>query len=90
MRDTVYAEDLVGPLTVNTLPRPTLHALLDHGRIRPGAIEENLDQARAQLEALVALGIDLETVCDQLRLAGIKSFADAFDKLFVTIKQALA
>ncbi len=38
--DLVYVETLVGKDTVNTLPQTTWEALLAHGEVRPGSIEE--------------------------------------------------
>lgn len=89
LRDTLYAEELVGPYTVNTLPMATVDALLDHGKIRGVTLDKDLDGARARLEVLASLGIDLEAECLELQSAGVKAFADAFDNLFETVKQAL-
>ncbi len=90
LRDTIYVEELVGALTVNTIPTATFNALLDHGKIRANAIEEDLEGAKRLLASLASLGLDLEAVCADLQTAGIKSFADSFDQLFATIKKALA
>jgi transaldolase len=32
-RDVIYVEELIGPHTVNTMPRETVEAVLDHGRV---------------------------------------------------------
>lgn len=89
LRDTLYAEELVGPYTVNTLPMATVEGLLDHGNIRGATLLEDIDAAKSRLAQLEKLGIDLEAVCLDLQKVGVKSFADAFDKLFDSIKQAL-
>lgn len=89
MRDTIYVEELVAPDTVNTIPGATLRALFDHGRIRPDAIGEDLEGAVRRMADLEALGIDLERVCLDLQTAGVKLFADAFDKLFEAIRTGL-
>lgn len=89
MRDTVYVEEIVGPMTVNTIPTATFKAMNDHGRVRPNSIEENLDDARATMDALQPEGIDIEAVCTELQKAGVKSFADAFDQLFASVQKAL-
>ena len=44
--DTIYVEELVGPETVNTMPRELVEAVLDHGNVRGNTIEEDLDGAR--------------------------------------------
>lgn len=90
LRDTLYVEELVAPLTVNTIPGPTMKALLDHGRIQPNTAEHDLEGARKHLADLKELGIDLEKICADLQTAGVKSFADSFDTLFAAIKKQLA
>lgn len=88
--DTLYAEELVGPQTVNTLPLKTLLALIDHGRVRGNTIEEDLTGARRRTKELAALGIDINDVCDQLQRDGVAAFADSFNTLFASISSALA
>jgi transaldolase len=88
--DTMYVEDLVGSQTVNTIPAATLDALLDHGQVRAATLDRDLEGASARVEQLRSLGIDVEKVCDELQVAGVKSFADAFDTLFDSITKALA
>jgi transaldolase len=90
LRDTLYAEELVGAYTVNTLPMATVEALIDHGKIRGNTLDEDIDGAKSRLATLAGLGIDIEAECLELQRAGVKSFAEAFDKLFETVKQALA
>ena len=48
-RDVIYVEELVGPDTVNTMPRATVEAVLDHGEIRD-SLEEDVDGARKVLD----------------------------------------
>ena len=55
-KDTIYVEELVGPETVNTMPRELVEAVLDHGDIRGNTIEEDLDGARKVFEDLKAAG----------------------------------
>ena len=44
-KDTVYVEELVGPDTVNTMPRELVEAVLDHGDIRGDTLLENAEEA---------------------------------------------
>ncbi|HEV3232720.1 MAG TPA: transaldolase [Candidatus Dormibacteraeota bacterium] len=84
--DVLYIEELIGPETVNTIPRATLEAYADHGH--PEArIERAVDEARALMSRLGELGIDMQAVTDELIEEGVKSFADAFDKLLDKIKE---
>ncbi len=82
--DTLYVDQLIGPDTVNTVPPETLKAFLDHGTVAR-TLDANVDEARAQLQQLAALGIDLDTIMEQLQVDGVKSFADAFDQLMDSI-----
>ena len=87
--DVMYVDDLVGPDTVNTLPRNTLEAYADHGD--PAArIEEGLDEAHALMNQLEEVGIDMQQVTDELIDEGVKSFSDAFDKLLDQIEAKAA
>jgi transaldolase / glucose-6-phosphate isomerase len=83
--DTLYVDELVGPDTVNTMPMNTVDAVRDHGTVRPKAIWEGRDDAKAHVERLAAEGISLSEVTDRLLEDGIVSFAKDFDALLETI-----
>ena len=85
-RDVRYVEELIGPHTVNTLPPETIAAFRDHGEVRP-TLEEDLDRARRTVERLRGLGIDLETVGEQLLAEGVRSFQASFDQLWATLRE---
>jgi transaldolase len=78
--DTYYVEPLIAPQTVNTLPRATLDAYRDHGRpaVRIG---EDREGARRTVEGLKRLGVDLQSVSEQLEREGVKKFNEPFDAL---------
>ncbi len=78
--DLLYVEPLIGPETVNTLPDATLAALRDHGHAAP-TIEDDIEAAEAQFKALADLGIDLDSVGQQLQTDGLKQFEQAFSAL---------
>jgi transaldolase len=84
--DVMYVEDLIGPDTVNTLPKATLDAYADHGDPAE-RIEDGLDQAKALMGQLEEVGIDMQKVTDELIDEGVKSFEAAFDKMLDTIRQ---
>ncbi len=84
-RDVIYVEELVGPDTVNTMPRATVDAVIDHGEIRD-SLDEDLEGARKLLEDLKAAGIDYDDVVDTLEKEGVKKFADSFKELFADIE----
>ncbi len=80
-RDVLYAEELIGPDTVDTMPLETIENFRDHGRVRL-SIEDNIEQAHAVLEALEQIGIHYDQVTKQLQDEGVQKFADSFHKLF--------
>jgi transaldolase len=87
--DTYYADALIAPQTVNTLPQTTIDAYRDHGSpaIR---IHEDLEGARRTVEALRTAGIDLHTVADQLERDGVRKFIEPFDELHAMLTERIA
>ncbi len=83
--DVKYVEALVGPETVNTMPRETLEAYRDHGEPRTGLIE-GLDEAERTLERLARLDINLERVSQKLEDEGVEKFRVPYDKLLRTLE----
>jgi transaldolase len=91
-RDVLYAEELVGPDTVDTMPLETIVNFRDHGKARH-SIEDDIAGAKAALDALENVGISYQQVTQQLQDEGVKKFADSFHQLFAGIeskKQAIA
>ena len=80
-RDVLYVEELVGPDTVNTMPRETIEAVLDHGRIER-TLDRDVDDARRTLERFAQAGIDYDDVVEVLEREGVQKFADSFKELF--------
>ena len=78
--DTMYVDELIGPHTVNTMPRPTIAAFLDHGTVER-TIDRDLSGAYKTMEDLAAAGIDIDAVTAQLEDEGIASFAKSYDSL---------
>jgi transaldolase len=84
-RDVLYAEELIGPNTVDTMPLETIEKFRDHGRVRL-SIEDNITQAKAELAALEEVGIHYDQVTQQLLDEGVQKFADSFHELFKGIE----
>ena len=84
--DTMYAEQLAGDETVNTMPPDTLAAVQDHGTINGQTIDRGLRDAEEVFTQLQAAGIDYDDITATLEDEGVKKFADAFDQLFENIK----
>jgi transaldolase len=82
--DTMYVDQLIGPLTVNTMPRPTTAAFLHHGTVAR-TIDTDLASAYKTMEDLAAAGIDINAVTAQLEEDGIASFAKSYDSLLAGV-----
>jgi transaldolase len=83
-RDVLYAEELIGPDTVDTMPLKTIEGLRDHGRVRL-SMEDHLLEAQAELAALEEAGIHYDQVTRQLQDEGVQKFVDSFRTLFAGI-----
>jgi transaldolase/glucose-6-phosphate isomerase len=82
---TLYVDELIGPDTVNTMPRNTLDAFSQTGKVAPTLTQE-ISQAQGVLEtAERLLAIDLEEVTRELVDAGAQLFCDAADNLLTAI-----
>jgi transaldolase/glucose-6-phosphate isomerase len=86
-RDVLYVEEMIGADTVNTLPPQTLDAFADHGEVRGATIDQDPEQAAADLAALAKVGISLDAVTEQLQVEGVASFAKSFEDLMATLDQ---
>ena len=84
-RDVLYAEELIGPDTVDTMPLETIKNFRDHGRVRH-SIEDNIIEAHVTLGDLERFGIHYDQVTQQLLDEGVKKFADSFHQLFAGIE----
>jgi transaldolase len=87
--DTLYVDELIGPHTVNTMPPQTVDAFRDHGRVA-ATLESGLDEAKAVLAELAALGVNMTEVTEQLQVEGVHSFASSFDALLSSLAERRA
>jgi transaldolase len=83
--DLLYVDNLIGPDTVNTMPDATVAAFLDHG-IVARTIDRGADQARADLDALKAAGIDMADVSARLEDEGVAAFSKSYDELLQALE----
>jgi len=84
-RDTLYVEELVGPDTVDTMPRETIEAVQDHGAIKR-TLDQDVDEARRILERFAEAGVDYEDVVQTLEREGVEKFAKSFRELFADLE----
>ncbi|HEX6488493.1 MAG TPA: bifunctional transaldolase/phosoglucose isomerase [Candidatus Dormibacteraeota bacterium] len=82
--ELMYVEELIGPDTVDTVPPATLVAFRERGTVRR-TLDADVDEARRQLKALAANGIDLAEVTHELEIEGVEAFSKSFDDLRKTI-----
>ncbi len=85
-RDVLYAEELVGPHTVDTMPAQTIEAFMDHGNVGP-TLDAGYEEAHRVFDTLEKDGISMEKATAQLLADGVKLFADAFDKLILGVDE---
>jgi len=78
--DTRYVDELIGPDTVNTMPRATVTAFLDHGTVAR-TVDKDISDAYKTMEDLAAAGINIDAVTAQLEDEGIATFSKSYDSL---------
>jgi len=88
-RDVLYAEELIGPDTIDTMPASTLDAFRDHGQVR-ATIEEGLAESRQVMAQLAEVGIDFAAVTHKLEEQGVEAFANDYQKLVNSIAEKRA
>ncbi len=82
--DLKYVEPLIGPETINTMPLETMDACRDHGRVGL-TLGQGVAEARAALERLAELGINLDAATGQLEEEGVQKFIRSFELLAQTL-----
>jgi len=87
--DTLYVDELIGPHTVNTLPDNTLEAFKDHGTVAR-TIDFDVKAARAVIDELATLGVDMVEVTQQLEDEGVAAFEKSFDELLGALSEKAA
>ena len=86
--DTMYIDELMGPDTVNTIPEATMTAFEDHGN--PGSnLTIGHDKAQAEMKALADAGVSIDSITNELLIAGVKAFADSYESLLNRIDEKL-
>jgi transaldolase len=88
-RDVLYVEELVGPDTVNTMPRETIDAVLDHAEIRGDTLTENTEEASRILDRFESAGISYDDVVQVLEREGVAKFATSFADLIDGLESKL-
>jgi transaldolase len=84
--DVLYIDGLIGPDTVNTMPLETVQAFRDHGQVRL-TLDGGLEEAEQLLDTLRSVGVDLDSITEQLQKDGVKAFADSLDQLLSALEE---
>ncbi len=84
--DIKYVTELIGSPTVNTVPRKTYDAFLDHGAVKE-SLTQDVKGSEETIAALNELGINVDAVCAKLLADGVVSFEKSFDSLLSTIEK---
>ncbi len=82
--ETYYAEQLIGPGTVNTLPVVTLEAF-ERGGTVARTLDSDPDGAQSVMASLAEVGVDIKDVTRQLEIEGVEAFRRSFDGLLATL-----
>jgi transaldolase len=88
--DTRYVLDLVGPGCVNTMPEKTLLAVKEHGQFLGDTLSGMADASASILMELSDVGVNLDSILQDLEVDGVDKFQSAWNKLLETVDYALA
>ncbi|EOR93627.1 Transaldolase [Arcticibacter svalbardensis MN12-7] len=84
--ELMYIEALIGPETVNTVPKETLNSYRKHGN-PANRLESGMEEAEEALQQLEEVGIDLAAVTKKLEEEGIQKFIKPFDSLMSALNE---
>ncbi len=87
--DTRYVIDLVTSEVVNTMPEPTLDAVIEHGELRGDTVRGTYAEARQVIDDLEKLGISYDDVVQVLEDEGVEKFATSWNELLATVDSEL-
>ncbi len=83
--DLIYVDNLIAPVSVNTVPPQTLTAILDHCEPKL-KIKDQQENAAGVINAIEQLGISITQVTAELEEEGVKGFSSSFSSLLSTIQ----
>jgi transaldolase len=89
--DVMYVDELVGNLTVNTLPPSTLKACADHCNPVANKVETGVEEADRLIKSLADpdIHIDLDRVMKELLDEGVDKFIQPFDSLMRSLEDKM-
>ena len=88
-RDVMYAEELIGSDTIDTMPPKLIEAFADHGTVER-TVDKRVGAAEGLLREVEAVGISIKDVTDTLLREGLASFQKSFDSLTAGIAKKMS
>ncbi|MGH9393274.1 MAG: transaldolase, partial [Terriglobales bacterium] len=91
--DTLYADALIGPHTVDTMPDQTVAAFRDHGKVvdrLSQAVKNYAAEVAPVLDALAKAGVDMDQVALELQNEGVDSFQKSYVELIAGLRDKVA
>lgn len=86
-KDTLYADALLLPDSVNTLPEAALKAFADHGAPDLTPLKDRLAGAAAYFAQLALVGVDFPAILSALETDGVEKFSRSNDVLLAYIEE---
>jgi transaldolase len=87
--DVMYAEELIGPDTIDTMPPKLIDAFRDHGVVER-TVDKRLGAAEGLLREIEGVGISMKDVTDTLLKEGLASFQKSWDTLTAGIAKKMS
>ena len=86
--DVLYVENLIAPLTINTMPGETLQSFADHGQVK-SVMPRDDDAVRTLLEQFAEHDQHVGKLAQALQVEGAAAFADSWNSLLGTLKKRM-
>jgi transaldolase len=83
--DTLYIEAFASPLTINTMPEPTLQAFADHGQVTD-LFPKDGGNAEQVLAEFGQAGIDVAALATRLQVEGKEAFNKSWEEMLQSIE----
>ena len=86
-KDTLYADALLLPDSVNTLPEAALKAFVEHGAPDRAPLAPRIAAAEGFFTSLELAGVNFKSILGFLETDGVEKFSRAYDSLLLNIDE---
>lgn len=86
--DCLYVDNLIGPMTVNTMPDQTVRAFQDHGKVAL-TLEGDVEGCQAYIDQVEKLGLSIDKICSEAQNEGVAAFENSFAVLMESLKKKI-